>query len=109
MYKTVDIIEKAAKQNKAEAVKGITLSVGELTGYLPEFFVRYFDIVTEGRELFTDAKLNIEIESGEGVCYDCETMFNVMKNKGKCPACGCPNKHIVSGQQFLIKDVEIAV
>ncbi len=105
LYEAVKAVENVAVQNNISKVKQITLEVGELTGYLPVFFEKYFSVVTDGKEMFKDCELEIIIENGEGLCTDCHALYNVMKHEGKCPKCESRNKTILSGQQFRVKDI----
>lgn len=103
--KAVKSVEKVALENNIQKVKHITLEVGELTGYLPVFFEKYFPIVVEGKDLFSECELRINEEVGEALCTDCHSLYNVMKHEGACPRCKSRNKTILSGQDFLIKDI----
>ena len=89
LKKAVDLCNQIALDNKIESIKTITLEVGELTGYLPIFFEKYYPVV-----------------KGQATCNDCDAFYNVMKCQGICPKCGSRNKTIISGQQFLVKNIE---
>lgn len=39
------------------------------------------------------------------MCNECHSLYNVMKNKGVCPKCGSRSKTILSGTEFLLKDI----
>ena len=45
LKKAVDLCNQIALDNKIESIKTITLEVGELTGYLPIFFEKYYPCV----------------------------------------------------------------
>lgn len=106
LSKAIDLVNQVAKDNNIEHVKKITLEVGELTGYLPIFFEKYFPIIIEGNPLYDEAKLEIKVIKGQALCNECEAFYNVMKNEGKCPVCGSREKTIISGQDFIVKNVE---
>ena len=105
LKKAVDLVEESAKKNNIDHVLYVKLEVGELSGYLPIFFEKYFPIVTENKSLFTDTELRLEIVKGEGLCLNCENIYNVMKHEGKCPCCGSREKKILGGQDFLVKEI----
>lgn len=106
LTKAVDLAEDVAKENHIENIKKITLEVGELTGYLPIFFEKYFPIVIENRSVFKDTKLEIRVVKGQALCNECHAFYNVMKNEGKCPNCQSREKTIISGQDFVVKNIE---
>lgn len=105
LYKAVELAEQTAKDNGIEHLSYITLEVGELSGYLPIFFEKYFPIVIEKRPVFQGCELKMIIARGEGLCLDCHAIYNVMKCEGKCPKCGSRYKKILGGQQFLLKEI----
>lgn len=98
---------KIAEDNNVQNIKKITLSVGELTGYIPHFFSDYFPIITKGESLFENTELNIKIIKGEALCEECGAMYNVMKNEGKCPKCNSMSKTIIGGQDFVLDNIEV--
>ena len=79
--------------------------MGELTGYVPLFFEKYFPVVTEGRPVFKDTELRIQTVRGQALCCECQSLYNVMKQQGRCPKCGSREKKILGGQQFLVKEI----
>ncbi len=105
LEEAVRTIVDLAEENDIPEVKSITFDVGELTGYLPVFFEQYFPVVVEKKPVVKNAKLHMNIIPGEGLCMDCETMYNVMKCEGKCPKCGSIEKKVLSGTKFMIKEI----
>ncbi len=105
LTKAVDLVEAAAKENGLDHIGFITLEVGELTGYIPDFFEKYFPVVTEDRPLFAETELRIRTVKGQALCQDCLSLYNVMRNEGRCPKCGSREKKILGGQQFLVKEI----
>ncbi|MGX8691219.1 MAG: hydrogenase maturation nickel metallochaperone HypA [Eubacteriales bacterium] len=105
LKRAVDLAEQTAIDNNIDRIAYITLEVGELSGYLPVFFEKYFEVVIEDRPIFEGAELKMIRPRGEGLCLDCHAMYNVMANEGRCPKCGSRNKKILGGQQFLLKEI----
>lgn len=106
LTKAVDLIERVARENHIEQIKGITLEVGELTGYLPVFFEKYFPIVTEDKPIFRDTALHIRTVKGQALCSGCAAVYNVMRHEGRCPSCGSREKTVLGGQDFIVKHIE---
>ena len=105
LTKAVELVESVARDNHLEHVSAITLEVGELTGYVPLFFEKYFPVVVEGKALFEGTELRIHTVRGQALCGECQSLYNVMKNEGRCPKCGSREKTILGGQQFLVKEI----
>ena len=109
LKEAVDIAERTAQENNIARIAYLTLEVGELSGYLPVFFHKYYPVVIENRPVFEGSELNIISVTGEALCRDCSAMYNVMRNEGKCPKCGSRNKTILGGMEFKIKEIGFAV
>lgn len=105
LHKAVDLAEETARENGIERISSITLEVGELSGYLPVFFEKYFPVVIENRPVFEGCQLKMIIARGEGLCLECSAMYNVAQNEGKCPKCGSRIKKILGGREFLLKEI----
>ena len=105
LHKAVDLAEQTARDNHISRLSYITLEVGELSGYLPVFFEKYFPIVIEGREVFDGCELKMITARGEALCLDCSAIYNVIMSEGKCPKCGSRYKKILGGRQFLLKEI----
>lgn len=105
LVEAIKTVEQLAKENQIERVRFITLEIGELTGYLPMFFEKYFPIVVADKPIVKQSELRIKIVKGQALCCECQTLYNVMKNEGSCPKCKSREKRILGGQEFLIKDI----
>ena len=105
LEKVIVTCRQVAKDNNVEHIRGITLSVGELTGYIPSFFTEYFPIITKDEELFCGTELVIKEIKGEALCNECKSMYNVMRSEGKCPRCGSRQKTIIGGQEFKLEEL----
>lgn len=105
LEEAVKTVERIAKENQIDKIRFITLEIGELTGYMPVFFEKYFPVVVENRPVLKNAELRMQIVKGEAICDECQSLYNVMKNEGCCPKCKSRSKKILGGQEFLIKDI----
>ena len=47
LTKAVELVESVARDNGLDHVSFITLEVGELTGYVPLFFEKYFPVIKD--------------------------------------------------------------
>ena len=105
LYKMLEQVESVAKENHVRRVKKIEIELGELCGMLPVFFEQYYEPATENKELFKGSELVIRNIPGEGLCTDCNTLYNVMRFEGQCPKCRSRNKKIISGRDFVVKNI----
>ncbi|PKM64712.1 MAG: hydrogenase nickel incorporation protein HypA [Firmicutes bacterium HGW-Firmicutes-20] len=105
LEEAVRTVERIAKDKQIDKIRFVTLEIGELTGYLPVFFEKYFPVIVENRPALHNAELHMQIVKGEAICTECQSLYNVIKNEGCCPSCKSRSKKILGGQEFLIKDI----
>ena len=105
LTRAVELVENIAKDNNLDHIAYISLEVGELTGYVPLFFEKFFPVVVENRPVFQGTELRIQTVRGQALCSECQSLYNVMKQEGRCPKCGSREKKILGGQQFLVKEI----
>ena len=42
---------------------------------------------------------------GMAECNECDEIFNVVEHEGYCPNCGSFDKTVLSGRDFVIKEI----
>lgn len=105
LYEVVKMADRIARENQVEKVQAVQIEVGELSGCVNRFFEAYYPIIIEDFSVMKDSRLIIETVKGEALCSDCGTLYNVMKQEGKCPLCQSRDKKIISGQEFTLKNI----
>lgn len=100
-------VEDVAAENNINKIAAVSLEIGELSGILPVFMEKYWTIVIEGKPLFEGSELRIEVIPGEGLCNDCNSIYNIMNYEGRCPRCKSFNKTVLGGQDFILKNVYV--
>ncbi len=100
------ITELADAQN-IEKVDSVVLEVGELCGMVPMYIENCYPAVTFNKPRFVDSTLEIVVVPGEAKCQDCGEVFNVVKHEGYCPKCKSFEKDVISGLEFMIKEIRV--
>ena len=95
-----------AHENNVQSISEIVVACGELSLVIPEYVEELYPVVAEETEL-KDTKLIIETVPGLAECEQCDEIFNVVENKGYCPNCGSFDKQVLSGKDFLIKEIHV--
>lgn len=108
LVKTIETVEGVAARNDVRRIAYVTLEVGELTGYLPVFFERYWPVATEDKPLFRGSELRIREVRGQALCQACGALYNVVRCEGACPACASRSKTILGGQDLQVLDIGVA-
>jgi hydrogenase nickel incorporation protein HypA/HybF len=107
LVQLVNMVEKEARANKlAEKIDTIVVQLGQLTSIVPKYLKEYYPNVTEGTSL-EGSKLEIEMIPGNGLCHHCNKVFRIIEHKGKCPICEANDWEMLSGQEFILKEIRI--
>jgi hydrogenase nickel incorporation protein HypA/HybF len=104
MFDVVRSVENFAKKNGVIKIDTLVLQVGELSPVAPHYIEACYPAAVDGTML-QETKLKIEILPGNAICKDCNKVFNFLENRGNCPNCKSHNFEILSGKEFLIKEI----
>ena len=100
----VQTVESIAKKNGLSKIDTLVLQIGELSTVVPRYIEECYRVVVDGT-LLQETKLRIEILPGSGICKECNTVFNLLENQNTCPKCGSQQWEILSGKEFMIKEI----
>ena len=79
-----------AEQNDIKEVAEIVLDIGELSLVIPKYVKDIYPVVV-----------------GDTWLKDTKLVINVIEHEGYCPNCGSFEKTILSGKDFLIREIHI--
>ena len=102
----VRTVEDFAKENGITEVSGIVLDVGELSLVIPKYVEDIYQITVKG-SILENAELTINVIPGMAECDECDEIFNVIEHEGYCPKCGSFEKQILTGKDFLIREIHV--
>ncbi len=105
--RVIETVNDICEKENIPTVTLITLEIGELSGIVPLYIENCFPAVTYNKERFKDTKLEIEVVPGLAKCKSCGEVFNVVKHEGYCPKCESFDKDVISGLDFLVKDIVV--
>jgi len=71
---------------------------------IPKYIEACYPAAVDGTSL-QDTKLEIEILPGNGLCKKCNKVFNIIENSSKCPNCESKDWELLSGKEFMIKEI----
>lgn len=107
LVQLVSLVEKEARANQiAENIDSIVIQLGQLTSIVPKYLKEYYPNVTEGT-LLENSNIEIEMIKANGLCHHCNKVFGIIENKGKCPYCNRDDWEMLSGEEFILKEIRI--
>ncbi|WP_238883829.1 hydrogenase maturation nickel metallochaperone HypA [Clostridium sp. YIM B02551] len=104
MMEVVKTVENFAKKNSISKIETLVLQIGELSSMIPRYIEACFPAAVDGT-LLKDTKLKIEVLPGNAMCKKCNKVFNLIENNNKCPHCESREWEILSGREFMIKEI----
>lgn len=100
----INTVENFAKKNRVTKIQTLVLQIGELSSMIPKYIEDCYPAAVEGT-LLQDTELKIEILPGNAICISCNKVFNLIENHDICPVCGSHDWEILSGKEFMIKEI----
>ncbi len=100
-------IGEVVRENNIDHVDAVVLEVGEATTVVPEFLRDGWEVLSDEYDYLRGAELVIDIIPAVCRCRECGTHFAPEENEGRCPACESSDRELVSGTEFLIKEIRL--
>ena len=104
MYHIVQRVLGVVNDNGFTEVKAIVLSVGEQAGVVPDYLRACYPAAVSGTVL-ENTSLEVELVAANAVCRGCGKVFALTPNTGLCPRCQGADCEVVSGKEFIIKEI----
>jgi len=99
-------VEQIAQREHAERVSRILLSIGPLSGVEPQLLTDAFPIASAG-SVAEGAELQIEQPAVRVKCLSCGEESDAQANRLLCAACGDYRTQLLSGDELLLKSLEL--
>ena len=100
----VRTVSAFAEENGVSEVLEVVVDCGELSLVIPEYLGELYPVAAKD-SILRDAKLTINTIPGLAECDDCDEIFNVIQHEGRCPACGSFRKTVLSGKDFIVREI----
>ena len=102
---TESIVAAVTERMPGTPVRRVHLSIGRLSGVVPDAVRFCFDLVTAGTSL-EGAVLEIDEPGGRVVCRRCAAEFDTDEVLALCP-CGSADVELLRGQELRVRSVEV--
>jgi hydrogenase nickel incorporation protein HypA/HybF len=104
MFDVVRSVEKFAIQNGVTKIDTLVLQIGELSPVVPHYVEACYPAAVD-QTMLEETKLKLEIIPGNAICHNCNQVFNLVEHEDTCPKCGHQDYEVVSGKEFMIKEI----
>ncbi len=107
VFHVIDMAEKAAKENGAEAVASVTLRLGEVSGAIPGELTSCWNWAVKKTERMRGASLVIETIPAVSLCGDCGKTYSTIPQGKICPHCGSGQTWLTRGNEIELKEITV--
>lgn len=104
VMEVIQTVEKFAAKNALTKIDTLVLQIGELSSMIPAYIEACYPAAVDGT-MMENTKLVVEVLPGNGICKACNKVFNIKENNGWCPHCSSQDYEIISGKEFMIKEI----
>ena len=107
VMEVVKQVDKLAQENHVQKVKSVTVEVGEVSGVVKDYFVDAFNWAKNRNDLLKECELNYITIEAISYCEDCKKTYPTTKYAKECPYCHSERTYLVSGRDFMIKEIKV--
>lgn len=107
LFGVAEQVERVTKENGIDHVDAVVLEIGDLTAVVPEFMMDGYSVISDEYDFLKGSELIINTIKGAAECRNCGEIYPVADNEGKCPECGSYEKDILTGTEFIIKEIRV--
>ncbi len=100
----VKTVEDIAKKENIQTITKLVLEVGELSGMVPRYIENCYPAAVY-KTFLENTELDMNVVEGIVKCKRCGEEFSAYKNDFVCPICKGKDLDIISGKDFIIKEI----
>lgn len=104
MIQVIKTVENFARSNGVTKIDKLVLQIGELSSIIPKYMEDCYPAAVDGT-MMEKTKLKIEVLPGNVKCKQCGKKYNLIKNDATCPKCKSKKLEVLSGREFMIKEI----
>lgn len=104
VIEVIKTVENFAEKNGLTKIDKLVIQIGELSSMIPKYIEACYPAAVDGT-IMEETTLEIEILPGNGLCKKCGKVFNLIQSKSKCPSCESGEWELLSGKEFMIKEI----
>ena len=99
-------LDKVAEENHVTRIGSVTLSIGEVSGIVTDYFSECWDYFKKKHPLMEDSVLKIETIPAITHCDACGRNYDTLPHGKTCPHCGSGETWLIQGNECIIKQIE---
>ena len=106
VFHMIDLLEETAREHGLSRIQKVTVSLGEVSGVVTDFFEDAWLWAIQRSDVLKDAELEIYQIEAMNVCRDCGKAYKAVPAGRICPHCGSPHTELLYGTELEIDSIE---
>lgn len=107
VFHCIDQLKEVAAQNDAEKIKKVTIALGEVSTVIPKLFEDCWNWAIKREPILDGSELCVETIHAVTYCEGCQQTYDTVAHGRICPLCGSERTYLVTGNEFIIKEIEV--
>lgn len=110
VFEVLDRVKGIVAENgiSPPEVAAVVLDVGEASLIVPRYLRECWPAAIDRTE-FEHVELEINELAAIVECKGCGFHYAYLENERKCPHCGCGQAVLISGKEFLLREIHLCV
>ncbi|MGN0528420.1 MAG: hydrogenase maturation nickel metallochaperone HypA [Eubacterium sp.] len=104
IHQIIKTVDEVKKEQSLKDVEAIVLQIGEMSDVIPEYLTQAWLSVKDNCG-YNGTRLEIERIKARARCLNCGCVCNIRDMGASCPQCSGEGFKIISGKEFLIKEI----
>lgn len=107
VFYVIKDVKKVAEENQVDKIDQVTLEIGEVSGILHDYLIDCWDWAKKKEPVVENAELKIETRKAVTHCEDCGQDYETVKYAKICPNCKSENTYLLTGNEFIVKNIGV--
>ena len=106
VFHLIKMVDEVGEQNSLTSVSRVTLTLGEVSGVIPDYLADCWKWAAEKDDLGRGSELVVEEAPAVTLCNACGRTYGTVAHGKICPHCGSPDTVLASGDEVELTSIE---
>lgn len=106
VFHLIKMVDEVGEQNSLTSVSRVTLTLGEVSGVIPDYLADCWKWAAEKDDLVRGSELVVEEAPAVTLCNACGRTYGTVAHGKTCPHCGSSDTVLASGNEVELTSIE---
>lgn len=107
VFHCIKEVNGIAAENNVQRIKSVTVELGEVSAVIPYLFEDCWNWAVKKETVLKDASIKLETIKGVTHCEGCGKNYPTVEYGKQCPRCGSDDTYLLTGNEIIIKEIEV--